>query len=109
MLQRSFYRGLGLAVGCLAMFALAGLSRADEPLLLKYKLTKGATLIYKSAQEMKQTQTINGMKIENSTAHDSVTTRNVEDVDENGNATLKTKAVQRKMKAEFGQAGKFEF
>ncbi len=104
-----FQRSLGLLAGCLGMFVVAGALRADEPILLKYKLTKGATLIYKSAHEMKQTQTINGTKIENSTAMDTVTTRTVEDVDDQGTATLKTKAVQRKVKAEFGQAGKYEF
>jgi hypothetical protein len=40
---------------------------------------------------------------------DTVTTRNVEDVDEKGTATVKTKTVERKVKAEFGQAGKYEF
>jgi len=104
-----FYRRLAFALGCLALCALTGVSRADEPVLLRYKLTKGATLIYKSGQEMKQTQTINGTKIENSTTQETVTTRNVEDVNEEGKATLKTKAVQRKVKADFGQAGKYEF
>jgi hypothetical protein len=104
-----FHRRLGFVLCFLAIWALAGVSRADEPVLLRYKLTKGQTLIYKSSQEMKQTQTLNGTKIENSTTHDAVTTRKIEEVDENGNAALKTKAVQRKVKAEFGQAGKYEF
>jgi hypothetical protein len=107
--NRMFRRRLGFVLCFLAICAVAGVSRADEPVLLRYKLTKGATLIYKSSQEMKQTQTINGTKIENSTMQDVVTTRNIEDVDENGTATLKTKAVQRKVKAEFAQAGKYEF
>jgi hypothetical protein len=104
-----FCRRLGVALCILALLALTGVSRADEPVLLRYKLAKGATLIYKSGHEMKQTQTINGNKIENSTTQETVTTRNIEDVDQEGKATLKTKAVQRKVRAEFGVAGKYEF
>jgi hypothetical protein len=104
-----FCRRLGVALCILALVTFTGVSRADDPVLLRYKLAKGATLIYKSGQEMKQTQTINGNKIENSTTHEAVSTRNVEDVNQEGKATLKTKAVQRKVKAEFGLAGKYEF
>jgi hypothetical protein len=58
---------------------------------------------------MKQTQTINNMKIENSTTQEAVMSRVVDQVDEKGTAIFKTKTEQRKVKADLGAAGKFEF
>ncbi len=50
-----------VVVGCCGLAPV----RADEPVLLKYKVAKGETLHYKNTQTMKQAQslTVNGMTI----------------------------------------------
>ena len=90
-------RRLGLAaiIGC---FGLLGSLLADEPVLLRYKFAPGDKQIYKTGQETKQIQTVLNMKIENVATHDSIILRNVDTVDSEGVATLKTKAERRKLK-----------
>lgn len=83
--------------------------RADEPVLLKYKETKGQTRYYKNIQEMKQSQSIMGMKQENSMNQEAIMSRVAEKVDQDGTTTFKIKAERRKVKAEFGFIGKLEF
>lgn len=87
--------GLAAVVGLLALLVPA---RADEPVLLKYKLAKGDTLIYKTDQESKQTQTILGNKNETTITQETIMLRTVDNVDSLGTATLKTKADRRKVK-----------
>lgn len=91
-----------------ASISAAG-ARADEPVLLRYKETKGQTRYYKNVQEMKQKQTIANMKLENSFNQEAIVVRTVEDVSSAGLTTFKVKADRRKVKAEFGPLGKFEF
>ncbi len=86
--------GLVAAVGLLVFLTQA---RAEEPVLLQYKFAKGDKLIYKTAQETKQTQTILSNKIETATLHESIMLRTVDEVDAQGTATLKTKAERRKV------------
>lgn len=105
-------RRFGIAVVIVAC-GLASQARAQEPLLLKYKPTKGERLIYKSKQHMdqKQTLTIMGMpiKLENLLDHEVIVSRTVADIDAAGNATLNVKGERRKVTADFGGLAKFEF
>src|SRR5437879_3734854 len=99
---------LGLVM-VVASFGLAGLVRADEPVLLRYKLVKGDKLVYRTNMEMKQTQSMMGQKTENNMTQEAFISRFVEDVDDQGKAALKTKAERRKFKAEVAGLGKYEF
>jgi hypothetical protein len=87
--------------------------RADEPVLLKYKVAKGETLHYKNTQTMKQAQslTVNGMTIkqDNDMKQEAILTRVADEVGSDGKVTFRLKAERRKMTAEFGALGKFEF
>lgn len=87
----------------------APLVKADEAILLKYKSAKGDATYYKMGFDMKQSQSIMGMKIENTIKQETTESRVVDSVAADGKATVKVKAVRRKMNAEFGAAGKFEF
>src|SRR5262245_48348751 len=88
-------------------------AQADEPVLLKYKVTKGDTLHYKHSQTMKQAQslTVNGMTIkqDNTMKQEAILTRVADEVGSDGKVTYRVKAERRKMNAEFGALGKFEF
>jgi hypothetical protein len=90
-------RRLGLAA-IIGLLGLIGPALADEPVLLRYKLAKGDKLIYKTGQESKQSQTVLNMKIETATTHEAIILREVDSVDSEGTATLKTKAERRKLK-----------
>jgi hypothetical protein len=88
-------------------------ARADEPVLLKYKVAKGDTRHYRTTQTMKQAQslTVNGMTIkqDNSMKQEAIVTRVADEVGSDGKVTFLLKAERRKMTAEFGALGKFEF
>jgi len=99
---------LGLAV-LIGLLSLIGPARADEPILLQYKLTRGNALIYKTGLEIKQSQTVNSMKFESTVTQDVVVSRTVDEIGEDGKATLKTKAERRKVKIDGGPAGNYEF
>lgn len=87
--------------------------RADEAVLLKYKVARGDTLHFKNTQAMKQAQslTVNGMTIkqDNSLKQEAILTRVADEVGSDGKVTFRLKAERRKMNAEFGALGKFEF
>src|SRR5258707_11218146 len=59
--------------------------------------------------DLKQSQSIMGMKMENTIKQEMIESRGVDAVDSEGKVTVKLKTVRRKMNAEFGAAGKFEF
>jgi hypothetical protein len=99
-------RRLGLLVVAVASGLVA--SAADEPVVLKYKLAKGDKLLLRNEQEMKQLQTVMGIKIDTTMNQESITSQVVGAIDEKGNAALKTKFERRKMKMD-GQQGKYEF
>lgn len=82
---------------------------ADDAVLLKYKLAQGDKLFYKTTQDLKQAQSVMGMKFDNTMKNEAVIAKIVDAVDADGNATLKVKCERRKVKAEFGAVGKFEF
>ncbi|MFN0054703.1 MAG: DUF6263 family protein [Planctomycetales bacterium] len=99
----------------LALFvtALLASGQGAEPTLLKYKYAKGDKRYYKNVQTMKQSQTlnVNGMAIkqENSMNNEAILAHEVAEIGADGIALFKTKATRRKMTADFGLAGKFEF
>src|SRR5262249_21766224 len=87
--------------------------RADEPVLLKYKVARGESLHYRNTQTMKQEQslTVNGMTIkqDNKMNQEAILTRVADEVASDGKVTFRLKAERRKAAAEFGALGKFEF
>ena len=97
-------------LGLLILLASGSLSPAlaDEPVLLKYKLAKGDRLLYRNAQEMKQAQTVMGMNVDNSTKQETIVSQVVDAIDEQGNATFKTKAERRTLNIK-SAAGDYEF
>jgi hypothetical protein len=101
------FRRLGLVVLVVlgAHIATAG---AAEPILLRYKFAKGDQLVYRTTREKKDVQTINGQDGESTSTEEVVTLAVVDEVDGDGNAVVKTKAVRHQRKAD-GQQGKFEF
>lgn len=82
---------------------------ADEIPTLKYKLAKGDKLIYRTKVEMKQSQNIMGMAIENEMTNDGISSFTVEAVDEKGNAQLEVKGERLKSSGKFGALGEFTF
>lgn len=102
----------GIAVVIVAC-AMASRAQAQEPVLLKYKPTKGDKLYYKAKQHMdqKQTLTIMGMaiKLENMVDQEAISSQTIDSIAADGNATIIVKGERRKAMAEFGGAGKFEF
>lgn len=92
-----------VACGCAAR------AQAEEPVLLAYKVAKGETSYYRVGGEVKQTQSIMNMKLNNSFNQETVMSRVADNVDADGNATFKLKAERRKFTSEFGAAGKYEF
>src|SRR5712691_4931080 len=93
--NRMSFRRRGLAF-VVILGSLVGSAVADEPVLLRYKFAKGDTLIYRSTHEEKQLQTIADQKIETTTTQEAVTSQVVDEIDGDGNAIVKTKAVSRK-------------
>jgi hypothetical protein len=98
---------LELAV-VVTLFSLAGPAIAAEPILLRYNFTKGDHLAYRTTHEEKQSQTIADQKVESTVKQEVVTSLVVDEIDGDGNAVIRTKAVFRKRKTD-GQGGKFEF
>jgi hypothetical protein len=84
-------------------------ARSDEPIVLKYKAAKGDKVLYKTGFGLKQSQSIMGMKFDNTVTQETIVSRVVESVDADGQATVKLKAERRKMSSEFGALGKYEF
>lgn len=97
----------------LSLIVIAGASlpvaRADEPVLLKYKFSPGETAWYKTTQDSKTAQTINGMKFETITKMETVYDRTVDEISDKGQTTFKLKAASRKLSGDFAPIGKYEF
>lgn len=93
----------------LACAAIPATARADDAVTLKYKLAKGDSAIYRSTTELKQTQMIMNLKIENTMKTDDVSRRTVDDVAADGKVQLTSKNERLKVAGNFGAAGKFEF
>lgn len=101
-------RRVGIAVVIVACGCLAR-AQAEEPVLLTYKASKGDAMYYKIDGEMKQTQSFMNMKLNNTIRQESVVSRVVDEIDGDGNVTFKLKPERKKMTAEFGALGKYEF
>jgi hypothetical protein len=101
-------RRLALALG-LVVGLLQSAVYADDGTTLKYKLAKGDKLVYRTKMEMKQSQTIMGMAVENEMTHDAISSYTVDAVDEQGNARLTVKGEQLKSTAKFPALGEFTF
>lgn len=82
---------------------------ADDGTTMKYKLAKGDKLIYRAKMEMKQSQTVMGMTLENEMSNDAISSYTVDAVDEKGNAQLTVKGERVKAKAKFPALGEFTF
>jgi hypothetical protein len=82
---------------------------ADDNPTLRYKLAKGDKLLYRSKMEMKQTQTIMGMALENEMTHDAISSYTVDAVDEKGDAKITAKGERLKSQAKFPALGEYTF
>ena len=101
-------RRLAVVLGFVVSLLHAG-AYADDGTALKYKLAKGDKLIYRTKMEMKQSQTIMGMALENEMTNDAISSYTVEAVDEKGNARLTVKGERLKATAKFKALGDFAF
>ena len=101
-------RRVGLVLGVVIGF-LGSAVRADDGVTLQYKLAKGDKLIYRTKSEMKQTQNIMGMAIENEMNNEAVSSLTVEGIDEKGNYQLTVKGERLKVNLKFGQLGDYVF
>jgi Family of unknown function (DUF6263) len=97
----------------IALMLLAGATAtsvpAQEAVLLKHSFKKGDSLIVGATTDTKQTQTVNGQKLETSMNQRVVMGHTVEDVDADGKATLKAKAHRRKFVSDIAMLGKYVF
>lgn len=103
------WRPFGMMVVVLGCSLTTAARGDDEPLLLKYKFAKGDKQYFKSEQEMKQKQTFMGNSQENGMSQQAVLSQSIDSVDADGKATFVFKAESRKVDANLGPAGKFEF
>lgn len=103
-------RSRTLVIAALFLFGgLAASVRAEDPVLLKYKVAQGQTQYSKTTQDMKQTQSLLNMKLESTVKQEAILSRVVDKIDAAGQVTFKTKAESRKAMSDLGPAGKFEF
>jgi hypothetical protein len=98
-----------VAVVVFIFSAWAAQAPADEPVVLKYKAASGDKLHYKTGFEVAQSQSIMGMKFDNKIKQETIETQVVSGVAADGKATLKVKSERRKMNADLGALGKYEF
>ena len=100
-------------LAAIAVFTLMGQARAEEPILLRYKIGEKDELLYRTATTMDQTvsTTIDGkeQKFGTTIKSSDVSIRTLESVDKKGNFRVKTenKRLSVKMKAE--PVGDYEF
>jgi hypothetical protein len=99
-----------LAIGTfLAAVCLACTAQAQEPILLRYKLQKGDKAYFRSTSELKQTQSVMGNKLDNTSTQEDFSSRLVEDVNADGVAQLAIKTERLKAKSNFAQLGEVSF
>jgi len=103
----SLYRWCGALA--LTMLLAAGNLFAQEPVTFRYKPEKGQKLIYRSTNDLTQTQNVMDMKIETRMTNESVSSRTVENVDDMGVAALKIKTELFKVKTKIGPLGEYNF
>ena len=102
-----FLRCVPLAFVALTMFL--GVVRADEPIVLRYKLEKGATLFSRVTMENKTTQTIAGNNIVSEMGQTVIDVRVLDDLGTDGVAKIKSKTERLKATTKVGPLGAFEF
>lgn len=90
----------------LFMVQLAG---ADEPVLLRYKLDKGATLINQSKANNKTTQTIMGTNVDTTISQTTIDVRVIDEVTSEGVAKMKTKTERMQGTLKIAMLGDYEF
>lgn len=87
----------------------AGRAYSENPVLLKYKLEKGAQTFTQHKAEHKTAQTINGMEVKTEMAQVSIDVRTIEDLAADGTAKIKTKTVRLKNNSKVPSLGDYEF
>jgi hypothetical protein len=87
-----------------------GASQAQaEDVLLRYKMQPGEGRIYRSTQEVKQTQNFAGMTLENLITGTDVTVLTLDKVDEDGNFHLQSENRRLQAAMNLGQVGDYKF
>jgi hypothetical protein len=86
-----------------------GRAYSEEPVVLKYKLEKGAVTFTRHKTEHKTTQTINGMEIKSEMAQVSVDVRTIDDLTADGTAKIKSKTMRLKNNSNITSLGDYKF
>jgi hypothetical protein len=94
---------VALAVCC------APASQAQDPILLRYKLQKGTTLLNRHQVENKTTQMLNGMTIDSDITQVTIDLRAIDELDAEGTAKIKTKTERLKTAIKIGPLGNYDF
>jgi len=97
------------AVGAILVGLATSIATADDGLQLQYKQQKGERIIYRNKSELKQSQTIMGMTLENTFNTDAVSSATLDGTDEKGNAQVTIKNERLKVKATIGPLGDYSF
>ncbi|RPI83823.1 MAG: hypothetical protein EHM42_08045, partial [Planctomycetaceae bacterium] len=84
-------------------------AHADEGVVLRHKFVKGTDAIYENTQKMTQSQTFGGMNIETVMDQVQVTRQTVDEVDSKGQAKVRVKNEQMRMKMAVKPAFDYEF
>ncbi len=90
-------------------FASARPTVAEDAVLLRYKAAPGDRQIYRSRTEMKQTQRIGELDIEQKLTAEQTCSRTVLAVDERGLMQLKLKNERLTFEGTFGPSGEYQF
>lgn len=95
---------------CLALtLFMVGAASADEPIVLRYKLEKGATYINRTKADNKTAQTIAGMNLDTAISQATVDVRVIDELDAEGTAKFTTKTERLKNTTKVPALGEFEF
>lgn len=100
---------VNLLVAVALSLAAAGATQADEPVLLRYRMSKDDKLLYRTTTELKQTQTINGNDMVTEMTNKNITQHVLEKVDEKGNFVVKTENKRLYAKFANDQAGDYVY
>jgi hypothetical protein len=89
--------------------AAAGSVQADEPILLRYKMSKGVKTQYRTTTQVKQKQTIMGNDMVTEMNGRSIDERGLVNVDEKGNFVVRTENKRFYSKFVNGQSGEYVY
>ncbi|HUG92382.1 MAG TPA: DUF6263 family protein [Planctomycetaceae bacterium] len=94
----------------MAIVALGSLrAPAEEAVLLRYKMQPGESRVYRSSTELKQTQNLMGMALENVISGSDVTVQTLDKVDDDGNFHVQSENRRIQATMNIGPLGEYKF